>query len=156
MSSPTWSGKCLARKHGLDYEGQVCDLCPTVPDRNHLPPELAAQILERDAQIREQPLTEAIREILTLLVEECCEVGQRVTKILRFGLTVNPWTGKHNRDTLEAELGDHLAAVAILRHFGVVSDARILAYARAKLEALRVPDGRLRHARFPAGLLGMP
>lgn len=22
-----WNGMCLARKHGLDYEGQPCDMC---------------------------------------------------------------------------------------------------------------------------------
>jgi hypothetical protein len=25
----TWSGMCPAGKHGLDYEGQCCDLCPS-------------------------------------------------------------------------------------------------------------------------------
>ena len=24
-----WSGMCPAGKHGLDFEGQLCDLCPT-------------------------------------------------------------------------------------------------------------------------------
>ena len=25
----SWSGMCPAGKHGLDYEGQRCDLCPS-------------------------------------------------------------------------------------------------------------------------------
>ena len=25
----SWSGMCPAGKHGLDYEGQLCDLCPS-------------------------------------------------------------------------------------------------------------------------------
>jgi hypothetical protein len=24
---PTWNGRCPAGKHGLDHEGQPCDLC---------------------------------------------------------------------------------------------------------------------------------
>ena len=27
--APKWSGMCPAGKHGLDYEGQRCDLCPS-------------------------------------------------------------------------------------------------------------------------------
>ena len=26
--SRKWSGKCASGKHGLDYRGQPCDLCP--------------------------------------------------------------------------------------------------------------------------------
>lgn len=28
-SDTTWSGLCPAGRHGLDYSGQVCDLCPS-------------------------------------------------------------------------------------------------------------------------------
>ena len=35
-----------------------------------------------------------------------------------FGLRENPWTRKHNRDTLEAEIGDLSAAVLILASLG--------------------------------------
>ena len=29
----SWSGMCPAGKHGLDYEGQRCDLCPPTETR---------------------------------------------------------------------------------------------------------------------------
>jgi hypothetical protein len=27
IAESTWSGRCVTGKHGLDYEGQACDLC---------------------------------------------------------------------------------------------------------------------------------
>ena len=59
-------------------------------------------------------LTAATRELLTILAEENAEVVQRCTKILRFDLRVNPWTGVHNRESLERELGDVLAIMGLL------------------------------------------
>lgn len=118
-------------------------------DKNHLPPELAAQILERDAKFAAAPLPEDVRELLTCLAEECGEVVQRCTKILRFGLTKNPWNGKHNRDTLESELGDLFAICVVLKALDVINGERVDAYTLLKIEALRVPDGRLRVAKVP-------
>lgn len=119
-------------------------------DKNHLPPELAAQILEREALLQAAPLTDDVRELLTILAEECGEVVQRCTKILRFGFTTNPWTGKHNGDQLELELGDVQAIQRVLDALGVVDAERISGYASDKIRALRKLDGRLRHARVPA------
>ena len=62
------------------------------PAKNYLPPELAAQIMEREAsneraQVSDlgAPLPDDVREMLTILAEECGEVVRRCTKILRFG-----------------------------------------------------------------------
>jgi len=33
IKAKEWSGMCLAGKHGLDYEGQPCDLCPLTAER---------------------------------------------------------------------------------------------------------------------------
>ena len=118
-------------------------------DKNYLPPELAAAILEREAQICAAPLAEDIRELITLQAEECVEAAQRCTKILRFGLTENPWNGKHNRDTFESEMGDVVAIARILIALRVIDARRITDYADAKIEALRRPDGRLRVAKVP-------
>jgi NTP pyrophosphatase (non-canonical NTP hydrolase) len=120
-------------------------------DPHHLPPELAAQILERDAELAANPLPEDLRELLTILAEECVESAQRCTKILRFGMLPNPWTGRHNRETLEAELGDLFAIVRILHARGDVDWVKIIAHAEAKIFALRKPNGRLRHAQVPEG-----
>jgi NTP pyrophosphatase (non-canonical NTP hydrolase) len=49
----------------------------------------------------------AERERLTLLAEECAEVIQAVTKILRHGYSSHhPNGGADNRQNLEGELGD--------------------------------------------------
>lgn len=117
--------------------------------RNEMPAELAAQLLERYTADEVAPgdeLTPERLEVLAVLAEECGETVQRVTKILRFGLRVNPWTKRHNRTALEMELGDIVAATAILESQGVVSLCRIIAFADAKLAAFRAKDGRLQHA----------
>jgi hypothetical protein len=30
LPGPVWSGRCPAGRHGLDYPGQTCDLCPEI------------------------------------------------------------------------------------------------------------------------------
>lgn len=50
------------------------------------------------------------RELLTILAEECCEVGQRVSKALRFGLMeIQPGQPLSNAERISEELGDLLA-----------------------------------------------
>ena len=64
---------------------------------------------------------------LTLLVEECSEVIQAVTKIQRFGIDdVHPKTGKSNREELTQELGDLLLKINILVANGTVSESEAL------------------------------
>lgn len=47
------------------------------------------------------------RELLTVLWEECCEVGQRASKALRFGiLEVQPGQPLTNAERVSEELGD--------------------------------------------------
>jgi hypothetical protein len=53
-----------------------------------------------------KPLTEREREILTVLIDECGEVIQSATKLLRFGKENRPDTGKSNTDVLSEECGD--------------------------------------------------
>lgn len=54
------------------------------------------------------------REILTILIEECAEVQQRATKLLRFGRDeIQPDQPLSNRSRLSAELGDLAAVVAM-------------------------------------------
>lgn len=52
------------------------------------------------------------RELLTILAEECCEVGQRVSKALRFGLAeVQPGQPLTNIERLSEEVGDLLGVI---------------------------------------------
>lgn len=97
------------------------------------------------------PISDDIREILQLLTEEAAEAIQAASKIQRFGMTTNPWTGLHNRAVLESELGDVFAAVRTLHALNIIDWVRVCGYADAKLKALREPDGRLRIAKVPEG-----
>jgi hypothetical protein len=59
--------------------------------------------------------------LLTCLAEECAEVGQRVSKALRFGLDeVQPGQPLRNRDRIQDELNDLFAVAAILAGEGVI------------------------------------
>lgn len=60
-------------------------------------------------------------EKLYLLIEECGEVIQSASKILRHGYhSENPATGERNRAALEREIADVLLAVNILQASGDV------------------------------------
>lgn len=117
-----------------------------VPDfgRNEMPPELAAQILEREATLPgPEGITTPIREFLDLHKEECAESIHRASKAGRFGLRVNPYNGTHNRETLEDEMGDVLATIRTLAQLGAVDMRRVFLRAEAKQAAYRVNDGRV-------------
>jgi NTP pyrophosphatase (non-canonical NTP hydrolase) len=62
------------------------------------------------------------REILTILIEECAEVQQRATKLLRFGRDeVQPGQPHNNRERLSGELGDLNAIVEMAANYGLVA-----------------------------------
>ena len=51
-------------------------------------------------------------ELLTILIEECAEVQQRATKILRFGVDeIQPGQPHDNTQRLSVEVGDLLAVI---------------------------------------------
>lgn len=59
--------------------------------------------------------------LLECLSEECNEVGQRVSKALRFGLNeVEPGRVLRNRDRIEEELRDLIAVAMILHSEGII------------------------------------
>jgi len=123
----------------------------TVKAGNYLPPELASKLLETQ-KLEDTEVSPEVEELLYLQAEECAETVQRCTKILRFGLRINPWTGEHNRETLERELGDILAVARLLQAYNVISLDTVAKYSEEKIEALRKPDGRLRVAKVPEWL----
>lgn len=53
-----------------------------------------------------QPVNDYERELLTILMEECAEVIQAASKLIRFGRENNPDTGQPNARELGLELGD--------------------------------------------------
>lgn len=79
-------------------------------------------------------------EALIILAEECCEVGQIVAKIHRWGLDSNN-KGNHpttNRDELIREMGDVMAMIRIVQGELGISDADLARAVQNKLEKLRV------------------
>jgi len=55
------------------------------------------------------------KEILLIIQEECAEVIQAISKVLRFGIeSKHPSTGITNKSHLEEELGDLMAVVTLL------------------------------------------
>lgn len=66
------------------------------------------------------------REILTILIEECAEVIQRATKLLRFGvLEVQPRQHLTNAERLAGELADLDVLVDMAREEGLVGPIAI-------------------------------
>lgn len=59
--------------------------------------------------------------LLTILAEECTEVGQRVTKALRFGIDeIQPGQPMTNAERILYEFSDLLAVVGMLVDEGVL------------------------------------
>lgn len=78
------------------------------------------------------------REVMNILLEECAEVIQAISKCHRFGIeNYKPGKPKTNREHLEEELGDLLAMVDILREMGVVSWGNLEVAKQAKIEKLK-------------------
>lgn len=93
-------------------------------------------------------------ELFACLAEECGEVMQRIGKILRHGIRVNPYkesdaeAGTLNTRYLEDELADLHTIEGMLGHLGVIDQNRIVSLIFPKLERLRRPD-ILHHSFMP-------
>ena len=61
--------------------------------------------------------------IFMLLSEECAEVAQVVSKILRFGPdNIGPGHDQTNKERLEEEIADILGVIGLLRKENMISD----------------------------------
>lgn len=77
-------------------------------------------------------------ETLLILMEECAEVIQAISKCQRFGLNnIKPLTDKTNKDHLTEELGDLAAMIDILIDQGIVGSSGLDAAKIAKKEKLK-------------------
>lgn len=96
-------------------------------------------------------LSHETAELFAVLAEECGEVVQRVGKLLRHGIRVNPYSdsdltlNKTNAHYLEEELTDIFTIVDMLGELGVVSVLRIREGIPAKRERLSRP-GIMHHS----------
>lgn len=92
-------------------------------------------------------------ERLLILAEECAEVTQCVSKILRFGVdTPNYYKPEvTNRDNLAAEIGDVVGLINILIDYGLITRDEIDAQAERKIEKMKLwtrwnKDGTVNYA----------
>ena len=78
-----------------------------------------------------------VRLNLELLSEECAEVIQIKSKIIRFGIDdFHPGNKKTNRDSLVQELGDVLAIIDILKNNGIFTEEQLIEAKHRKLKRL--------------------
>lgn len=91
-----------------------------------------------DKFISPSPPPEGIeRELLTILAEECCEVGQRVSKALRFGIDeIQPGQDLTNAERIMLELGDIFAVMEKLEQHGVINQTMIGKFYEKKVPKL--------------------
>lgn len=67
------------------------------------------------------PLTDHERELLVVLMEECAEVTQAASKLIRFGKENRPDGGEPNTRVLALEIGDLLHMVDLVAEARLVS-----------------------------------
>jgi hypothetical protein len=66
------------------------------------------------------PLTDHERELLVILMEECAEVTQAASKLLRFGKENRPDSGVSNSAVLGLEIGDLQEMILMATNAGLV------------------------------------
>jgi NTP pyrophosphatase (non-canonical NTP hydrolase) len=76
------------------------------------------------------------QELLTILMEECAEVIQEASKIIRFGLDAE-YNGETAVQRLEKELGDLQCMIDLLHANDMVSFTKMDDYAQQKYEKLK-------------------
>lgn len=85
-------------------------------------------------------INDRLTEALVILAEECCEVGQIVAKIHRWGLgSTNNMAMPHtNRDELVKELGDVLALIRIVQEALEIDDQELEQAVQTKMHKLKI------------------
>ena len=71
-------------------------------------------------------------ELLVILMEECAEVQQEASKLIRFGSET--WADVLN---FEKEIGDLMCMVALCQEAGLINEDAVLEAAEAKREKLK-------------------
>ena len=83
------------------------------------------------------PLTDRERELLTVLIEECCEVVCAATKLMRFGKENRPTPGgEPNTMILGSEMGDLEAIAAMVIEEKLVNEIDVRQGRARKVERL--------------------
>lgn len=86
------------------------------------------------------PTSPRLTELLAILTEEGCEVGQRSMKAIRFGDSeIQPGKSLNNLERVEEEVGDFLGTVFFMIEEGYFSEDRLLSYAEEK-KTVKLPN----------------
>lgn len=75
-------------------------------------------------------------EALLICQEECAEVTQAISKIMRFGLK-ETWNERTNQEMLEEEVGDLVAMIEILQENRIIDPEFVRRAASAKRHKLQ-------------------
>ena len=78
---------------------------------------------------------EDLKTTLLIMMEECAEVTQAASKILRFGLD-NSYEGVSNRAHLETEIGDLLFLFDLLKECSIIDPENVAKATEAKRDKL--------------------
>lgn len=81
-------------------------------------------------------LTDRQQEILLITQEECAEVTQAISKVLRFGLDA-AWQDRTNQERLEEEVGDLLCMLQLMQDTNIVDPEFIRRAWRSKEQKLK-------------------
>ena len=80
-----------------------------------------------------------MNEIYDILIEECAEVIQAVSKVKRFGIDSEIGVfDETNRDRLEQEIGDVLTMIDLLYVKGIISNENVLEAQKRKISKLKL------------------
>jgi NTP pyrophosphatase (non-canonical NTP hydrolase) len=71
-------------------------------------------------------------ELLVILMEECAEVSQEASKLIRFGSET--WADVLN---FEKEIGDLMCMIALAQEAGLITEDAVMQAAEAKREKLK-------------------
>jgi NTP pyrophosphatase (non-canonical NTP hydrolase) len=77
-------------------------------------------------------MSDKVNEIYAITQEECAEVVQAISKVMRFGLDTSH-NGRTNREHLSEELGDLQCMISLLMETGVCDVTDVKLAAREKL-----------------------
>ena len=85
-----------------------------------------------------KPLTDYEREVLVVLMEECAEVTQAASKLIRFGKENRPEPdGRWNTDVLAEEIGHLRYLLTMIRDLGLYGVEAEVAAQQHKRDRMR-------------------
>lgn len=93
--------------------------------------------------VPENPVTEREKEMLQIVTEECAEVIQAISKMVRFGKdNMSPvWfpgqIRRNNTENLSTEIGQLIALLKIIQDEGMIDDDIVSKAADEKFDALK-------------------